>query len=82
MVYVLVANKETSFMEQSPSWKRDSSSASQEISSVLRKSNVHYRAHNSPLIVPVLDQINPIHGLFLFLEFHFNITLPFTLRSS
>ena len=69
-------------MEQSPSWKSNSYSVSQEIPNVLWKQNVHYPAHNSPSIVPVLEQINPIHGFFPFLEFHFNIILLSTLRSS
>jgi len=37
-----------SSMEHSPSWKTDSSSASQGIPRILRNVNVHYRVHNSP----------------------------------
>ena len=42
----------------------------------------HYCVHIPPL-VPILKQLNPIHILKpYFTEMHFNITLPFTPRSS
>ena len=48
-------------MEQSPSWQPDSTSASQEISSILRNPKVHYHIQKRMPPLPVLDQINPAH---------------------
>jgi len=71
----------TNSMRYSPS-QADSSSASQAIPSVLCNPR-SYRVRNSPISVPVLGQINPIHILpSYFLKTHFNITLPSLRRSS
>jgi hypothetical protein len=60
-------------MEQSPSWEADNHSASQ-IPRLLRNPKVHYRVHNSPPLVPVLSQTNPVYTLPLYLpKIHFNI---------
>ena len=36
--------------------------AFQEIPCTLRKRNIHYCAHDSPLLVPTLNQMNPVHS--------------------
>ena len=48
--------------KQSTLWQACSSSASQEIPLILRNPEVHYHDNNSPLPVPVLSQINPVHA--------------------
>jgi hypothetical protein len=57
-------------MDQSTSWKADSSAASPEIPRILQNPKVHYRDHKSPQLVP----INPVYVLPSYL-FHFNIIL-------
>jgi len=43
---------------------------------------VHYRVHNSPLLVPILSQTNLVHNLTHYLfQIHFNIILSSTARS-
>jgi hypothetical protein len=73
----------TNSMEQSPSWRANRSSASQEIPSIIQNAKAHYCFHNSLLLVPILRQINPIHDhLPYLLKIHFVIFLPSTHRSS
>ena len=64
-------------MKQSPSSVANWFSASQEIPSILRNLNVHYRIHKCPPPVSISGQINPIHNsppqLF---KTHFNTILP------
>ena len=63
-------------MEKSPSWKAISSSASQEIPRISWNPKVHFRIHNSPSPIPILDQINPFHASTLqTLKIHFSIII-------
>jgi hypothetical protein len=69
-------------MEHSSSWEVNRSSVSQEIPCILWNLGGHYRIHNSPPPVPVLNQIDPIHAPSHFSKNYFNIILPATLWSS
>jgi hypothetical protein len=54
------------------------SSASQEILRILRKPNVHYHVHKSPLTVPILSQIDPFRpptSQFSKIHFLYNVNL-------
>jgi hypothetical protein len=73
----------------SPTWKSRSSSASQEILSILCKSKRHCSVHNSPPPVCVSTQINEVHALplklfkiILILPSHLNVGLSSGLSRS
>jgi hypothetical protein len=57
--------------------------AGQEIPSILRNPQAHYRVHKNTPLVPNLSQINPAYTLTsYFSKIHFHIHLPHTLRST
>ena len=47
---------------------------------VVQNPEGHYRVQKNPQLVPVLNQISPVHfPAFCFFETHFNIILPYSL---
>jgi len=69
-------------MQQSPSWEANSHSTSQEVPHLLWNPKVHYHVHNSPPLVPIVSQMNPVNILPYLPEVHRNIICPSTARSS
>jgi hypothetical protein len=60
-------------------WPKDELNDRGSITGLLWKPNVHYRVYNSPPLVPVLSQNNPVHNLSLyFSKVHSNIILQST----
>jgi hypothetical protein len=73
----------THSFEQGASGEFNRLSASQEIPRILRNPTVQVHIYNCPSTVPILRQINPVHGFQCnFLWIHLNIRLPFMSGSS
>jgi hypothetical protein len=73
----------TDYMKQSHSSEANSRSPNQEIVIILWNPNDHYRVYNSPPLVPVPSQMNPVHTFsHYFPKIHSNIILSPSPRSS
>jgi hypothetical protein len=71
-----------SLTELSLSWDAAVSVATQELPSILWDSALHYRAHKSAPLVPILNQIDPVHIIPSCLSrIRFNIVLVFLVSS-
>jgi len=67
-------------MEQSPPWEVNSHSYIQDL---LWNPKAHFHVHNSPPLVPVQSQMNPVHiSLRISVKIYSNIILPSASKSS
>jgi hypothetical protein len=64
------------------SWKPNSRSVGQKILCPLRKPKFNYRFQSSPPLGPILNHINLVHILIMYIfKIHYNIIFPFMSRS-
>ena len=75
-------NNNSLFTEQTASWKADIFWTNKKNSLIIWSLDVHYRSYKSLAIVPVMDHTHPGRSPLLYFEFHFNIILLSTPRSS
>jgi hypothetical protein len=60
-------------MELNPSLEAASYAATEELPNILLNPKVYYSVHQSPLLVPLLSQINPVHTTpFYLFKIHFD----------
>jgi hypothetical protein len=55
--------------------KSHKSSSSTEITCILRYPNFNYQVHASPILFPIMSQINLVHALSYLFKVYFNIIL-------
>jgi hypothetical protein len=69
-------------MEQSLSREAESLQLGSEFLRILRNQNVRYLIYNSPLLVPILNQINPVYEvMFYCLDNEFRENRPSEIRT-
>jgi hypothetical protein len=66
--------------ELSPSWEAANCAATEELPSILWNPKVHHRVHKSPPLVPILNQMDPVHTFPSYLsKIYFNIVHTYVL---
>jgi hypothetical protein len=73
-VCLVIMKLTQSLMELSSSWEATNCAATQEFTSILRYPKVLHLVHKSPPLVPILNQIDPVHTTPSYLsKSHFSI---------